>query len=137
MTDVFSRAKRSWIMSRVRGKDTSPELIVRSLAHCLGYRFRLHRSDLPGKPDLVFPSRHKVIFVHGCFWHGHGCARGNRIPKTNVSYWRNKIGRNVVRDRKHRRSLRNLGWGYLVIWECQIKNSGKLASRLTGFLEGA
>lgn len=137
MTDVFTRAKRSWIMSRVRGKDTLPELTVRSLAHSLGYRFRLHRSDLPGKPDLAFLSRRKVIFVHGCFWHGHSCARGNRVPKSNRSYWRDKIGRNIERDKKNRCSLRRLGWGYLVIWECQIKNFDRLAPLLTDFLEDA
>lgn len=137
MTDVFSRAKRSWIMSRVRGKDTLPELTVRSLAHSLGYRFRLHRSDLPGKPDLAFLSRRKVIFVHGCFWHGHKCARGNRLPKSNRSYWCDKIKGNAERDKKHRRSLRRMGWSYLVIWECQLKDPARLASRLTGFLEDA
>lgn len=137
MTDVFSRAKRSWIMSRVRGKDTLPELTVRSLAHSLGYRFRLHRSDLPGKPDLAFLSRRKVIFVHGCFWHGHKCARGNRLPKSNRSYWCDKIKGNAERDKKHRRSLKRMGWSYLVIWECQLKDPARLVSRLTDFLESA
>lgn len=137
MVDVFPRAKRSWIMSRIRDKNTSPELAVRSLAHSLGYRFRLHRSDLPGKPDIVFPARRKVIFVNGCFWHGHKCARGNRIPQTNRSYWRDKIRRNMERDKKHRRSLRRLGWRTLVIWECQIRNKHRLVSRLIGFLEEA
>jgi len=135
MTDVFSKDKRSWIMSRVRGKDTSPEKIVRSLAHRLGYRFRLHRSDLPGKPDVAFPSRRKVIFVHGCFWHGHQCARGNRKPKTNETYWREKIRRNVERDDKHKRDLALMGWRTLIIWECQIKDEEALRSALISFLE--
>ncbi|MBU0516284.1 MAG: DNA mismatch endonuclease Vsr [Proteobacteria bacterium] len=135
MTDVFSKRKRSWIMSRVRGKDTTPEKAVRSLVHRLGYRYRLHGSDLPGKPDLIFPSRRKVIFVNGCFWHGHGCVRGNRIPKTNEEYWINKIKRNRKRDESHKRELRKLGWKTLTIWECQIINSEKLQSRLINFLE--
>lgn len=104
MVDKFSEKKRSYIMSRVRNKDTSPEKIVRTTVHRLGYRFRLHRNDLPGKPDLVFPSRHKVIFVHGCFWHGHQCKRGNRLPKTNQTYWFNKINRNIERDKEQKKN---------------------------------
>ncbi len=135
MTDVFPESKRSWIMSRVRGKDTSPELIVRSLIHGLGYRFRLHRKDLPGKPDIVFPCRRKVIFVHGCFWHGHDCARGNRVPKTNNTYWKEKVGRNLERDKKHQCELDLLGWRTLIIWECQIKDINALRSVIISFLE--
>jgi len=135
MADVFSKDKRSWIMSRVRGKDTSPEMIVRSLVHRLGYRFRLHRKDLPGKPDLTFPSRRKVIFVHGCFWHGHDCLRGDRKPKSNVEYWRNKIRRNNQRDEVNQQRLKELGWDFLVIWECQIKDQEKLKTILVDFLE--
>ncbi|HIE54049.1 MAG TPA: DNA mismatch endonuclease Vsr [Chromatiaceae bacterium] len=135
MADVFSKDKRSWIMSRVRGKDTSPEIIVRSLVHRLGYRFRLYRKDLPGKPDLTFPSRRKVIFVHGCFWHGHDCLRGDRKPKSNVVYWRNKIRRNNQRDEVNQQRLKELGWDFLVIWECQIKDQEKLKTILVGFLE--
>lgn len=135
MADVFSKDKRSWIMSRVRGKDTSPEKIVRSLAHRLGYRFRLHRSDLPGKPDVAFPSRRKVIFVHGCFWHGHNCLRGDRKPKSNVEYWRKKIERNKERDRENRKRLKKLGWVSLVIWECHIKDQEKLTATIIDFLE--
>jgi DNA mismatch endonuclease, patch repair protein len=121
MTDVFSTEKRSWIMSQVRGQDTTPEIKVRSMTHRLGYRFRLHRKDLPGNPDLVFPSRKKVIFVHGCFWHGHNCSRGGRIPKTNTEYWSEKLSKNIERDRKNQEALRSLGWEILIIWECDLK----------------
>jgi DNA mismatch endonuclease (patch repair protein) len=96
--DVFTPDDRSRVMRAVKGKDTKPEMIVRRMAHALGYRYRLHRTDLPGSPDLVFAGRQKVIFVHGCFWHGHDCARGSRQPKTNAEYWRAKIARNVTRD---------------------------------------
>ena len=135
MTDVFPESKRSWIMSRVRGKDTSPELIVRSLIHRLGYRFRLHRKDLPGNPDIVFPSRKKAIFVHGCFWHGHECHRGSRVPKTNNVYWKEKIERNVRRDEARQRELELLGWRTLIIWECQIKDVNTLHPVIVSFLE--
>ncbi|MBN1827012.1 MAG: DNA mismatch endonuclease Vsr [Candidatus Eisenbacteria bacterium] len=134
MTDTLEPEKRSWVMSRVRSKDTSPEITVRSLVHRLGFRFRLHRRDLPGTPDLVFPSRHMVIFVHGCFWHGHRCRRGNRIPKTNRSYWIDKINRNKARDRLQRGRLRRLGWRVMVVWECQLSDLDRLERRIIGFL---
>ncbi|HML96480.1 MAG TPA: very short patch repair endonuclease [Thermodesulfobacteriota bacterium] len=134
MTDTFSKNKRSWIMSRVHSENTSPEIIVRSLTHCLGYRYRLHKKELPGKPDLVFPSRKKVIFVHGCFWHGHNCTRGNRRPKTNQVYWQMKIQRNKIRDQKHTQELLLLGWRTLTIWECQLKNPEDLKCILKSFL---
>jgi DNA mismatch endonuclease (patch repair protein) len=121
-------------MSRVRGKNTSAEMRVRSLIHRLGYRFRLHRKDLPGKPDLVFPSRRKVIFVHGCFWHGHECARGARIPKVNTDYWVDKIRRNKERDLVNEQSLRFLEWDVLVVWECEIKNRAELEGIIVDFL---
>lgn len=126
--------KRSWIMSRVRSKDTSPEIRVRSLIHRLGYRFRLHRADLPGKPDVVFISRRKVIFVHGCFWHGHDCLRGARPPKTNVEYWRKKIAGNKQRDIKHLVELNALGWEVMTVWECDINDGRKLENALKSFL---
>jgi DNA mismatch endonuclease (patch repair protein) len=135
MTDVFSSAKRSWIMSRVREKNTSPEFKVRSLIHRLGFRFRLHRKDLPGKPDIVFPTRKKVIFVHGCFWHGHDCARGHRVPKTNSEYWVEKIHRNTKRDAKHQTELKALGWDVLVIWECKIGNPEIVSRKICLFLQ--
>lgn len=134
MTDVFPKEKRSWIMSRIQGKNTSPELKVRSLAHRLGYRFRIHRKDLPGKPDLVFPSRKKVIFVHGCFWHGHDCSIGKRTPKTNTEYWTEKIRKNIERDAKNEAELKSLGWKVLVLWECEIKDLGDVESKINNYL---
>lgn len=121
-------------MRAVRSKDTAPELLIRRLAHRLGYRFRLHRRDLPGHPDLVFPGRRAVVFVHGCFWHGHDCARGARAPKTNADYWSAKIGRNVARDEAAVAALESSGWRVLVLWECQLKDSSALAGRLQEFL---
>jgi DNA mismatch endonuclease (patch repair protein) len=134
MTDIFPKAKRSWIMSRVQGKNTATEIKVRSLIHRLGYRFRLHRKDLPGKPDLVFPSRKKIIFVHGCFWHGHECARGARTPKANREYWLEKIRKNVERDRNNKILLESLGWGILAVWECEVNNVAKLELTINTFL---
>lgn len=121
-------------MQAVRSTNTTPELLVRSVAHRLGYRFRLHAANLPGKPDLVFASRRKVIFVHGCFWHGHTCARGARIPRTNRAYWLRKIGRNATRDTATKTQLRRLGWRVLVIWECDLKNVERLRTKLSAFL---
>lgn len=126
---------RSEYMRRIRSKDTAPELMVRSLVHRLGYRYRLHRKDLPGKPDLVFPSRKKIIFVHGCFWHGHDCSSVARTPKTNTGYWVGKILRNTERDARHQSELKALGWNLLVVWECEIRDAEALSSRLTSFLE--
>jgi DNA mismatch endonuclease (patch repair protein) len=122
-------------MRQVRSQHTKPELLVRSVAHRLGYRFRLYRRDLPGAPDLVFPARAKVVFVHGCFWHGHTCRRGARPPQTNAEYWREKIARNKQRDRRHQRELRCLGWSVLVLWECQLRDQHKLMAKLSRFLE--
>src|SRR5246500_4076105 len=113
--------QRSRIMRSVKGGDTAPEMTVRRLAHKMGYRFRLHRKDLPGKPDLVFPRLWKVIFVHGCFWHGHDCARGARMPKTNTEYWDSKIRRNKDRDRSNSARLKKVGWRSVVVWECELK----------------
>ncbi len=131
---MFTPAQRSWIMGQVRSQHTKPELLVRSLVHRLGYRFRLHRKDLPGAPDLVFPGCRKIIFVHGCFWHGHPCRRGARPPKANADYWREKIARNHSRDQRHRRELRQLGWSVLVLWECQLRDRQRIARRLSRFL---
>lgn len=121
-------------MRAVKGWDTEPEIIVRRLVHRLGYRFRLHRADLPGKPDLVFPGRRAAIFVHGCFWHGHGCRRGARIPKTNSIYWTAKLTRNAARDARHLIDLERLGWRALVIWECELKDDARITSELLSFL---
>ena len=129
-----TRELRSRIMRAVKSTDTNPELIVRSLAHRMGFRFRLHRKDLPGKPDLVFPGMHKAIFVHGCFWHGHDCPRGARIPKTNRSYWVKKIAKNQKRDRANSKALTGRGWKIAVFWECELRDEKRLSRRLCRFL---
>ncbi|SOD42777.1 T/G mismatch-specific endonuclease [Nitrosovibrio sp. Nv4] len=121
-------------MRAVRGKNTAPEMIVRRLTHALGYRFRLHRADLPGKPDLLFPARRKIIFVHGCFWHGHDCLRGNRKPKTNADYWRTKIENNRARDCINIEKLEIKGWRVLILWECQMADKERLTSEISQFL---
>jgi DNA mismatch endonuclease, patch repair protein len=128
------RATRSGIMRAVKSGDTQPELRLRSLLHRLGFRFRLHRADLPGKPDLVLPRWGVCIFVHGCFWHGHGCARGKRVPKTNREYWVGKVGRNRARDRRVRRELEKLGWRVITVWECVLKTLSPawIAARIRG-----
>jgi DNA mismatch endonuclease (patch repair protein) len=126
--------QRSRIMRAVKGSDTAPEMTVRRMAHRMGYRFRLHRKDLPGKPDLVFPRLRKVVFVHGCFWHGHDCARGARPPKANAEYWRGKIARNALRDAAHIAALEAEGWRTAVIWECELKDQARVKKRLAAFL---
>lgn len=125
---------RSRIMRAVKGRNTAPEMLVRRLAHGLGYRYRLHRADLPGKPDLVFPARRKIIFVHGCFWHGHDCQRGSRAPKENAAYWGKKISRNKERDHANIEKLTLLGWRCLVIWECALKQPVLVRRVLSRFL---
>ena len=136
MADTFTSAERSRIMAAVKSRDTTPELIVRRVLHGLGYRYRLNVHTLPGCPDLVFPSRRKIILVHGCFWHGHRCRRGRRLPKTRASYWRAKITGNVARDRRNVRTLKRLGWQTCVVWECHTttKKISALTTRLTHFL---
>ncbi len=139
MADIFSKSRRSRIMSRIGSKDTGPELIVRRLIHALGFRFRLHRKDLPGTPDIVFPKYKKVIFVHGCFWHGHpGCKRAT-IPATRTEFWRNKIGKTMAGDKRNAEKLRELGWAVLTIWQCEIKKSNKeaLSKKIRAFLTEA
>lgn len=134
MTDVFPIEKRSWIMSRVKGRDTKPEVLVRSFVHRMGYRFRVHRRELPGNPDIVLARHRKVIFVHGCFWHGHkGCSRSGR-PTTNENFWNNKLNGNIKRDRLKCRKLRRMGWKVLVVWECETKASELLLGKLERFL---
>ena len=122
--DKFDAATRRRMMASVQSKHTKPEMRVRKAAHHIGYRYRLHRKDLPGKPDLVFPSRRIALFVHGCFWHGHPCKRGDRLPATNVEYWREKIARNQRRDTANRLLLRELGWTPEVVWECETQDDG-------------
>lgn len=132
--DNLTPQERSRQMSLVRSKDTKPELLVRRLVHALGYRYRLHRKELPGQPDMVFSSRRKVIFIHGCFWHGHICSLG-RMPKSRVSYWEPKINRNKERDKLTLRRLRALGWRYLVLWECRLRKNAELVKMISNFLE--
>ncbi len=133
--DTFSKEERSRIMRAVRDRDTKPEMLVRRLVHALGYRFRLHRADLPGKPDLAFIGMKKAVFVHGCFWHGHDCRRGARIPKTNTDYWVRKIERNRTRDAAHRAAYAEMGWSVLVLWECELRDVDAPAARLKAFLD--
>ena len=134
MVDRLSPERRSALMSKVRSKNTLPELRVRRLAHALGYRFRLHKGDLPGCPDLVFPSRRKVIFVHGCFWHRHPDCPKATTPKSRGAYWKAKFQRNVERDRDVEAGLPLLGWEVLTIWECQTKDPTELQRMLAMFL---
>jgi DNA mismatch endonuclease (patch repair protein) len=135
--DVFSQEKRSQIMSRVSGKNTKPEIIVRSLLHSMGYRFRLHRSDLPGKPDIALPKYKKVIFVHGCFWHSHNdCPRSKR-PATNKKFWLEKLDKNMERDKVIIRNIRQFGWDALVVWTCEVKGMNELKNKLILFLESS
>ena len=123
-------------MAAILGKDTKPEMVVRRLIHGLGYRYVLHDRKLPGTPDLVFPSRRKVVFVHGCYWHLHNCRYGRVIPKTNAGFWAEKRGRNVARDKRNARALKELGWELLVIWECKTRFPLKLVPRIRRFLDG-
>ena len=134
--DVFSQKKRSQIMSRVSGKNTKPELIVRSLLHNMGYRFRLHRSNLPGKPDITLPKYKKVIFVHGCFWHGHKDCRRSKRPTTNKKFWHEKLDKNIERDKVNIRIFKDLGWDVLVVWTCEVNDINQLKNKLLSFLEG-
>jgi DNA mismatch endonuclease, patch repair protein len=133
--DRLSPERRSWLMSRVRSVDTTPELAVRRIVFGLGYRYRLHDAALPGKPDLVFAGRGRVIFVHGCFWHGHANCRYAKLPKTRVAFWRQKIETNCERDARHVRWLRRNGWRVLTIWQCELRNVDKLIGRLHRFFE--
>lgn len=125
---------RSKVMRAVKGQDTKPEMVVRRLAHRQGFRYRLHDRNLPGKPDLVFPARRKVVFVHGCFWHQHDCSRGSRIPKSHQDYWIPKLSRNQERDAQHVSTLQEMGWEVLIIWECETQQQEDVASRLSVFL---
>lgn len=134
MTDIFSPSDRSALMSRIRGKDTAPERAVRSLVHGLGYRFRLHGRDLPGRPDLVLPRLATVIFVHGCFWHRHQGCRFATTPATRVRFWKEKFDRNVERDRQTAAALRRLGWSVITVWECQLRHPDRVLSRLARVL---
>lgn len=133
--DTLTPRQRSARMALVRGRDTKPELLVRRLVHRLGYRYRLHRRDLPGTPDLVFAGRSKVIFVHGCFWHRHeGCVLA-RLPKSRRGFWVPKLTANAERDARNARALRRLGWRVLTVWECQARDTPRLENRIRRFLD--
>ncbi|MDZ4370268.1 MAG: DNA mismatch endonuclease Vsr [Phenylobacterium sp.] len=134
MTDVYGPEKRSAVMRQVKGRNTTPETAVRKALTKLGARYRLHRKDLPGSPDIVLPGRRLAIFVHGCFWHGHDCARGARVPQQNRDYWVAKIGRNVARDARNAEALRAGRWRVETIWECELKDREGLSERLQGLL---
>ncbi|WP_421995865.1 very short patch repair endonuclease [Reyranella sp.] len=134
MVDTRTTEQRRRIMQSVQTRNTGPELAVRRLLHAEGYRFRLHRRDLPGSPDIVFPGRRAVIFVNGCFWHGHSCKKG-RLPKSRNEYWDDKIAGNRARDRRKRTELTRLGWRVHDVWQCQIKDPVALARRLRKFLD--
>jgi DNA mismatch endonuclease, patch repair protein len=135
MTDRITKRQRSELMSRIRGKHTAPELVVRRLVHGLGYRYRLHVRKLPGTPDLVFASRRKVILVHGCFWHRHNCAMA-ATPKTRPVFWRQKFEANVLRDRRASRAISRMGWKAMVVWECQtLSTLDQLSRRIQAFLD--
>jgi DNA mismatch endonuclease (patch repair protein) len=132
--DTLRPHERSARMRLIRCKDTGPELAVRRLVYGMGYRYRLHLTGVPGRPDIAFSGRRKAIFVHGCFWHSHSCSRG-RLPKWRLEFWQPKLEANRRRDRRTLRRLRGLGWRILVVWECQLRDSAVLANRLRGFLD--
>jgi DNA mismatch endonuclease (patch repair protein) len=137
MPDVFSREKRSEIMRKVKSQDTSPEVTVRKALHRLGYRFSLHAKDLPGKPDIVLPRHNTIIQVRGCFWHGHHCKNAE-LPRSNADYWKEKIGKNRIRDKKNDRLLRQNGWRVIVVWECRLSSQLKIdleVGRIVALLE--
>lgn len=135
--DTLTAEERSARMGRIRGKNTGPELLVRRMLHRLGYRYRLHRRDLPGTPDLVFIGRRKVIFVHGCFWHRHRDpeCRLARLPKTRLDFWLAKLDRNELRDRSHQAALQQAGWSVGVVWECELRDKEQVRNKLVTFLE--
>jgi DNA mismatch endonuclease (patch repair protein) len=131
--DSVSPEKRSWVMAQVKGRNTKPEKVVRSLLHRMGYRFRLQRADLPGKPDIVLPKYHTAIFVHGCFWHRHADCKRATMPATNIDYWNRKLERNVARDAQNKAILENGGWRVLVVWECELKDLTALQARVLDY----
>jgi DNA mismatch endonuclease (patch repair protein) len=130
VTDVHTREQRSRNMAAIRGKNTKPEMRVRSVLHSLGFRFRLHRKDLPGKPDIVLPKYHTVIFVHGCFWHCHDCPYGRVVPVTRTEFWANKRRGTIERDSRNQRELEAKGWKVLIIWECEINKNTEICTQI-------
>jgi DNA mismatch endonuclease, patch repair protein len=134
--DPLTPEQRSYTMGRVHGKNTKPELLVRRLLYKLGYRYRLQGRDLPGNPDIVFRSKKKVIFIHGCFWHGHECKAGSKRPKTNEGYWLPKLAKTRARDAQNQEKLLALGWDFLILWECELKNNEALTEKIRKFMGG-
>ena len=136
--DTHSKAQRSFNMSRIKSRDTTPEMIVRRLLFSMGYRYRVNAKELPGKPDIVFTRKRKAIFVHGCFWHRHSACRYTTMPKTNTDFWKNKFERTQERDKENCQSLKAMNWDYLIIWECTVKEikTSSLKKQLYEFLDG-
>ena len=129
--DIFSKEKRSKIMGRIGGKNTKPEIVVRSLLHKMGYRFRIHKKELPGKPDICLPKYNTVVFVHGCYWHRHkNCKRGCSTPSTNTDFWKKKFRGTVRRDKENQKALRNLGWNVVTVWQCELSDMSQLTNKL-------
>lgn len=137
MADIFDPQKRSAIMAAIRGHNTKPEILVRSMVHRIGYRFRIHKHKLPGRPDIILPRHRKIIQVHGCFWHAHTDCKISRTPKSNEQYWTPKLKRTVERDKRNLQALNDLGWDVLTVWECEIKDTDQLAERILRFLSPA
>lgn len=135
MTDIFTTEKRSKIMRNIKSKDTRPEMAVRRLIYSMGYRYRLYGKGLPGKPDLVFRKKQRVLFIHGCFWHQHEGCKKSHIPRSNLDYWLPKLEKTKIRDKEHLQNLENDGWQVLVIWECQLKDIEGLEHRIRAFLD--
>lgn len=136
MTDNLTKEKRSWNMSRIKGKNTKPELFVRSILHSMGYRFRIHKKDLPGQPDIVLAKYKTVIFINGCFWHQHEKCRRSNIPKTNKDYWIPKLKRVKERDKENYKTLKSAGWKVLVVWECILKDTENLKTYFIKEIKG-
>lgn len=133
--DKISPEHRSWLMGRISSKNTKPEMLVRRLLFAMGYRYRLHRKDLPGCPDIVFPKKRIAIFINGCFWHGHVSCKYSRLPSSNVDFWKTKIEGNRRRDTENIALLKQAGWQVLTIWQCEIQDNSKLAKRLNDFIK--
>jgi DNA mismatch endonuclease, patch repair protein len=134
MVDVLTKSQRSFNMSQIRDKNTKPEIKIRSIVHRMGFRYSLHKNNLPGKPDIVLSRLKKIIFVHGCFWHMHKCKYGKVKPATNVNFWQVKRQGNVTRDKRNLKELKKLGWKVLIIWECQTKKAEKIVKKIKHFL---
>lgn len=135
IVDIYSEQKRSEIMSKIRGKETKPEIIVRKFLFSKGFRYRINDARYPGKPDIVLPKYHTVIFVHGCFWHGHENCKASKLPQTNSDFWEEKIGRNVERDRDNIEALKSMGWKVIVVWDCEIKAKKNREERLKSLVD--